>query len=302
MDSTSPIDTANGSVFVNGQTSFSGVDIKVIVHIYDGGKLANQRKNDLQSEISKLNAMSQAAKSKQVALESKLSSGTISSADLKQLNDTNIMIAKSDNALQAMAEEFNRVVQIKPQFSTKVMAEIQTLSISTHREKFPVRGLSSAYPRSFVRGTRTIAGSMIFTVFDSNVLEEFLEAHPSDYDAHNPSTTALLDQIPPFDITVAFANELGQVSRMAIYGVEFVNEGQTMSIEDMLLENVVQYVARDYDPMRSVSRRLIDENNRLTAQALPLKGSALLADNDYADFKDKLDPFGRFKARVNPFI
>lgn len=292
----------SGSVFLNGNSSYSGVDIKVIVHIYDGGKLANQRRNDLQNEIKKLNDRLSAAKTKQSTLENKLISGTTNTSDIKELNDTNIMVARSTHALDAMVDEAARLTAIKPQFSTKVMAELQTLSISTHREKYPVRGLSSAYPKSFVRSARTIAGSMIFTVFDSNVLEEFLEAHPSDYDAHNPSTTALLDQIPPFDITVAFANELGQVSRMGIYGVEFVNEGQTMSIEDMLLENVVQYVARDYDPMRSVSRRKIDENNRLTAQNLPLKASALLAENDYAEFKQKLDPFGRFQGRVNPFI
>lgn len=294
--------TEQGSVFINGQSSYSGVDIKVIVHIYDGGRLANQKANDLLNETKKLNDLSQTLKAQRDVLETKIINGSGTSTDLRTLNNLNIQLAKTNNGVQDMVGEYGSLTKTKPQFSTKVMAEIQTLSISTHREKFPVRGLSSAYPKSFVRGTRTIAGSMIFTVFDTNVLEEFLESHPSDYDAHNPSTTCLLDQIPPFDITVAFANELGQVSRMSIYGVEFVNEGQTMSIEDLLLENVVQYVARDYDPMRAVSTRKIDENNRLTAAALPLKASALIAENDYQDFKDQLDPFTRFKGRVNPFI
>ncbi len=290
-----------GSVFINGQSSFSGVDIKAVVHIYDGGKLAEERKNNIQAEIKKLNNQSRDLGSKQQELETRLLTGSSNGRDVKALNDTNLALARTNNALNALIDEYSRLAALKPQFSTKVLAELQTISISSHREKFPVRGFSSAYPRSFTRGSRSIAGSMIFTVFNNNVLEQFLETHPSDYDAHNPTTSALIDQIPPFDITIAFANELGQVSRMAIYGVEFVNEGQTMSIEDLLLENVVQYVARDYDPMRSVSSRKVDENNRLAAQSLPLKASALLAEQDYSEFKSKLDPFTRFKTRVNPF-
>jgi hypothetical protein len=293
---------AQGSVFINGQSSYSGADIKVVVHIYDGGKLANERKNDLEDEIKKMNDRLRAAQSKRTELENRLTSGTTSSSDLKLLNDTNVLVVRTENAVNALIDEYGRISGLAPQFSTKVLAELQTLSISSHREKFPVRSLSTAYPKSFTRGPRTIAGSMIFTVFDTNVLEQFIESHPSDYDAHNPTTSALIDQIPPFDITISFANELGQVSRMGIYGVEFVNEGQTMSIEDLLLENVVQYVARDYDPMRSVSQRKIDENNRLTSQALPLKASALLAENDYQEYKQKLDPFTRFQGRINPFI
>lgn len=293
---------ADGSIFINGQSSFSGADIKVVVHVYDGGKLANERKNSLQNDLRQTNERLRLTKAKQAALEQRLVGGTASSADLKQLNDINIQAIKLANTVDALVDDYGRLSALKPQFSTKVLAELQTLSLSSHREKYPVRALSTAYPKAFCRGPRTIAGSMIFTVFDTNVLDEFLETHPSDYDAHNPTTSAIIDQIPPFDITISFANELGQVSRMGIYGVEFVNEGQTMSIEDLLLENVVQYVARDYDPMRSVSRRKIDENNRLTSQALPLKASALIAENDYQDYKDKIDPFGRYKGRVNPFV
>jgi hypothetical protein len=143
---------------------------------------------------------------------------------------------------------------------------------------------------------------MIFTVFDRNVFEEFLESHPSDFDAHIGATSALLDQIPPFDITIAFANELGQVSRMTIYAVEFVNEGQTMSIEDILLENVTQYVARDIDPMRSVGKRRIDENGRLTQEMIPVRATSLLNDEDYKEYKKRLSPFEAFKTRNNPYI
>jgi hypothetical protein len=142
---------------------------------------------------------------------------------------------------------------------------------------------------------------MIFTVFHEHVLYEFLEAHASDFDA-STYTSALIDQLPPVDILLSFANEYGQVSRMTIRGVEFGAEGQTMSIEDIMTENVVNYVARDVDPMRAVSKRKLDEHSIMTAQVQPMRASDLLLEEDYQGLKDALDPFKRFRRRRNPFL
>lgn len=292
----------HGSVFINGKSSYSGVDIKVVVHVYDGGKLANERRNFLAQDINNLELQLRSATAERGNLEAQVfSSNNFTSGQVNHLNSLNQRVVILQNSLDALNDEHARLLALNPQFSTKVLAEIQTLSLSSHREKFPVRALGSTYPKGFTRGPRTIAGTMIFTVFDTNVLEQFLESHPADFDMHNSTSTAIIDQIPPFDITVAFANELGQVSRMAIYGVEIVNEGQTMSIEDMFMENVVQFVAQDYDPMRVVGARVIDENNRMTGNATPLKASALIDEADYQEYKDKLNPFDRFKRRVDPF-
>jgi hypothetical protein len=52
-------------------------------------------------------------------------------------------------------------------------------------------------------------------------------------------------------------NEYGNISRMALYGVEFLNNGQTMSIEDLLLEEVLQFVALDMDPLTDITDKAI---------------------------------------------
>lgn len=292
--------SAQGSVLIDGKSSYSGVDIKAVIHIYDGGKLAQQRQQDLTQNINTLTTQLKTAQSQQSKLQAAISTN-FTSDQVNQLNSLNNQTVTLQNSINALTDEHTRIGTTKPAYSTKVMAELQTISISTHREKWPVRAMSATYAKSYVRGMRSIAGSMIFTVFDRNVLYDFLESHPSDFDAHNPSTSAILDQIPPFDISIAFANELGQVSRMTIYGVEIINEGQTMSIEDLLLENVVQYVARDIDPMRLVSNRKIDENNRVSASNGLLKASSLLDDDDYQSFKQNMNPFDRYKTRNDPF-
>lgn len=52
------------------------------------------------------------------------------------------------------------------------------------------------------------------------------------------------DQIPPFDIAISFQNEYGQAASMALLGVEILNEGSGMSIDDITTEKACTFVAR----------------------------------------------------------
>ena len=157
--------------------------------------------------------------------------------------------------------------------------------------------MGSADPRSFSRGKRGIAGTLIFLVFDRHAL---ISTFGQDVDAENaaqqllflsdvddirpesivtsPETGALgaqlqgaaigagitgaesqlsgvgsdqevvapwfSDQIPPFDITLAAANEYGSLAVMRVYGAEILNEGYGVSIDDIVSEQQLTYVAR----------------------------------------------------------
>lgn len=59
-------------------------------------------------------------------------------------------------------------------FNGKVIGELEGINYSVSREKSPIYTMGSAEPRSFSRGKRGIAGTMVFTVFNRDVLiEEF---------------------------------------------------------------------------------------------------------------------------------
>jgi len=202
-------------------------------------------------------------------------------------------IAITARAIEALRDEEGD----RPSNVTKVLAEVQTLSISTHREKYPVRTLGSVYPRSFTRGPRTISGSLVFTTFHRHIFDEFFgtaggagfrSTGVGDFDSFS-WTTFITDQLPPLDISIVFANEYGNLSWMAILGVEFVNEGMTMSIEDLFLEGTAQYVARDYDPIRSVGNRPF---TRTHGVGQSVSGSSLV----------RADLLNRMNGRNNPFL
>ena len=74
------------------------------------------------------------------------------------------------------------------------------------------------------------------------------------------------DEIPAFDITLTFANEYGFDSRMALYGVRLMNEGQTMSTNDIFIENTYQFVANDIELMDSLTAFQTEESRHQRGQ------------------------------------
>ena len=61
------------------------------------------------------------------------------------------------------------------------------------------------------------------------------------------------DQILPFDITLAGTNEQGSACAMKIYGVEVLNEGSGVSIDDAVQEMQATFVARFVEPWLSLN-------------------------------------------------
>ena len=60
------------------------------------------------------------------------------------------------------------------------------------------------------------------------------------------------DQVMPFDITLAGANEYGAMCSCKIFGVELLNEGFGISIDDAVSEMQATFVARVVEPMSAV--------------------------------------------------
>jgi hypothetical protein len=170
-------------------------------------------------------------------------------------------------------------------FNGVVIGELQAITYSVTREKGPIYVMGDPNPKSFSRGKRGIAGSLVFTIFDRDALytlkqQASVHRHGlNQTDALSSSSTQLLDvsqtaanltasndlvqgwqtkrkanfidEIPPFDITVNFLNEYGQASKMELYGVEILNEGMGMSVDDLTTEKACTFIARNIVEMRA---------------------------------------------------
>jgi hypothetical protein len=229
--------------------TYSGADIKVVVHYPYNSTL----EKILQTTKSEVVAELQQAESTFWS--------TRNSMDTQQFVTA---IGRLEALRAELAEIDEQTAEIKNLPTTKTLGEITSFSWSVHRDKGPYRTLGRTYPKTYTRGPRTIAGTMIFTVFHEHVLHELLRLHlgyystgTSDFDKYT-YTTMLVDQLPPLDISLIFANEYGAISHMGFWGIEFFQEGGTFSIQDIFSENVLQYVARDFDPLHVVGKRVID--------------------------------------------
>src|SRR3990167_5965015 len=65
-------------------------------------------------------------------------------------------------------------VDMQVTFAGVVIGELQGISYTVTREKAPLYTMGSADPRSFSRGKRGIAGSLVFLVFDRSALLDSL--------------------------------------------------------------------------------------------------------------------------------
>jgi hypothetical protein len=161
----------------------------------------------------------------------------------------------------------------------ETIASIQALSYAVQREKGPVYVMGHVDPRSFSRGKRGIAGTMITLMLDRHPLytepfvsmqfladnDELIARNGNIQDATNTvdletvgptnffagdisdnytvTSAWYFDQLPPMDFVVVAANEYGQAATMRIYGGEILNEGSGFSVDDMVIENQTTYIA-----------------------------------------------------------
>jgi hypothetical protein len=84
--------------------------------------------------------------------------------------------------------------------------------------------------------------------------------------------------LPPFDVVLSFFNEYGLAAKMKLFGITIVDEGQTMSVDDLITEQTYTYMARGIQPLMHLDTaedRNLYSNSKddLTRQALDLQGS-----------------------------
>lgn len=160
---------------------------------------------------------------------------------------------------------------IFPESKPILLGSLTTLSYSIFREKRPVPLLGKINTGGYTRGMRTIAGSMVFTVINQHFVQDVIDQIP--YLKEHGKFKA--DELPFFDVMVICANEYGANAQMMIYGAEFLDDAQVISINDMFIENTFGFVARDIDMLTAKNPLVKNGNYRSTSS---MENSILNAD------------------------
>ena len=94
------------------------------------------------------------------------------------------------------------------------------------------------------------AGLGVTGTLPSPSLDDALTGALADsWEARGPN---YVDQIAPFDISIIAVNEYGRAALMRIYGCEILNEGSGFSIDDIVIENQMTYICRTILPWKSM--------------------------------------------------
>jgi hypothetical protein len=123
----------------------------------------------------------------------------------------------------------------------RALGSVAAISVSTHRDVFPVSSMPYVNPRGFTQGHRTIAGTMIFHTIDKSAFGYRLK--PQHQNA---------DELPLFDILITYVNDSGMLSYEELSGIRILDFGKTVSLENLNPIESYSYMALDYKPLRSI--------------------------------------------------
>jgi hypothetical protein len=82
-----------------------------------------------------------------------------------------------------------------------------------------------------------------------------LEAgNPESLFTNDIRTVNYVDQIPPFDIVLSAQNEMGHRMFLQLFGVELLNQGSGVSVDDIVIEAQMTFVCRSMIDWKQIGR------------------------------------------------
>lgn len=120
---------------------------------------------------------------------------------------------------------------------------LNLLSLSTHRDHFPVTSLGHNGIQGYTSGHRTSAGSLGFTVLGEDPWAPVLRAYSEWRGYHQPLVWTGIDEVPPFDLSLLFVNQAGNSAAVLIRSIKITDTGRQLSTRDIQLTHIYAFMA-----------------------------------------------------------
>lgn len=134
-----------------------------------------------------------------------------------------------------------------PDGSTAAIGTLDSLTVSTHRSMYQVFPFGRVSPKGVTKGTRTVAGSLVFSQLFETIVRQLLP-HYSQYGV-------MADEVPPFDILLVLpGSETGTsdplmrpstLSYKFIRGIYLMDGNEVYSIDNISPEEQYSYIAME---------------------------------------------------------
>jgi len=234
---------------IENTVTFSGADITVIAYSDIVTPLSSKYLQNIRG-ITELKELER----ENVDLKGELKK----EADFNEKTKLKIKVKENESIQKTLKDLFITTSKIRH----RNLGSIHTITYSSFREKFAVRGLGKVQPKGYTRGPRTIAGTMVFNMFQEHEFLDFLASEDENILYTHPRSM-MLDQIKPFNILILFANEYGAYSSLHLFDIDLSSEGQEMSIENIVTHNTMNFYAVEMVPMTSLGSNFKSYNDMM---------------------------------------
>jgi len=117
------------------------------------------------------------------------------------------------------------------------------LSMSKHRDKYPVTRFGKTGISGFTYGKLTTAGTIGFTILTGNPFAEAMAYYATWRNAR--TDVAFMDptDLPPMDMNLVFSDKRGNTSTMLVRSLTLVDNSQNVSINDIQMTEMYTFMA-----------------------------------------------------------
>lgn len=148
---------------------------------------------------------------------------------------------------------------LKTEDQIVLFGNLQTITTSLASSLSPVQCVGTDAIVGLTSGSKTFAGTMVFSVLDKDPLNEFILPYVSR-NRKKGHEFFTIDQLPEFNVVIQGSNEYlvdnfrtsTPTSKTDIYklivGIRLLTHGETISIDDFFTEQTYQYQARYVSP------------------------------------------------------
>lgn len=136
---------------------------------------------------------------------------------------------------------------------TTLLPGLTLVSISSHRDVYPVVSLGRRGIKGFTEGHGTIAGSLGFNSPGRSPFAGAIIAYNKWQDNLARVTFTNPDELPPMDLNLLFFNDEGDVGNILIRSLKIVDSAKNISVQDIQMTEVYSFIAASVTNMVDIT-------------------------------------------------
>jgi hypothetical protein len=130
------------------------------------------------------------------------------------------------------------------------------ISLSEHRDTYPVTALGRAGIKGMTLGHLLIAGTLAFNVIKQNPFAEAIQAYAHWMGNSANSIWISPTELPPFDLNLIFFNSNADASYLTLRSVKILDSSKNISINDIRLTDVYSFMAASQTTLTDAGTQL----------------------------------------------